>query len=204
MSVTIIDTGMGNIFSIIKVFNRLNVEIVVSENPKVIRYAEKIILPGVGHFKQAMKRLNENYLIDTLNELAFIKKTPILGICLGLQIMAQKSEEGNEMGLGWFDSDVVRFIPTISNQKVPHMGWNNITGEFTKSKLLRGITHEDEFYFVHSYHWRSKSNIEVAASTEYIYSFPSVIEMNNLYGVQFHPEKSFVSGEKILMNFIHL
>lgn len=203
MLITIVNAGTGNIFSVAKALKRFQVNIIITDDHNVIKSAEKIILPGVGHFKQAMKNLAEKNLIDILNEKAIIQKVPILGICLGMQLMACKSEEGNVPGLGWINAMVNRF-ESSNNFKIPHMGWNTLSGEFNKTRLLKGLTPDDEFYFVHSYHWNRDAVDEVAARTEYIYMFPSVIEINNLFGVQFHPEKSFKSGEIILQNFVSL
>lgn len=203
MFVTIVNAGTGNIFSIAKALKRLQVNSIITDDPEIIKSADKIILPGVGHFKQAMKQLTERKLTDVLNEKALIQKVPILGICLGMQLMSSKSEEGNTPGLGWITASVDKF-ESNNNYKVPHMGWNTLSGDFEKSRLLEGISLDDEFYFVHSYHWNREAKDEVAARTDYIYSFPSVIEKNNLFGVQFHPEKSFRSGELLINNFISL
>jgi glutamine amidotransferase len=202
--VIIIDYGMGNLHSVKKKLKRIGLTAEISSNPDVIAHAKKLILPGVGHFSKAIQNLKALHLYDALNEAVLVKKTPILGICLGLQLMARHSEEGNEEGFGWFDADVVHF--NITNQlkyKVPHMGWNCVKSE-KQSILFDGITESQEFYFVHSYHIRTNNNEDVLATTDYEYRFVSALEKDNIFGVQFHPEKSHEVGEKMLTNFLKL
>lgn len=202
--IVIIDYGMGNLHSVKKKLMRLNVNVIISSNPKDIGSADKIILPGVGHFGKAMESLNALHLIDVLNEQVLIKKKPILGICLGMQLMANKSEEGNVQGLGWFDADVVKFkIEDTLKYKVPHTGWNQI--EIVKeSALMKNVPNMSEFYFVHSYHFETKNDNDILNETEYEDRFVSAIEKENIFGVQFHPEKSHDVGELLLKNFINL
>lgn len=204
MNEVIVDYGMGNLHSVKKKLHRIGVNVEISDNPKKIAGASKLFLPGVGHFSTAIQNLKALHLYDALNEAVLVKKTPILGICLGLQLMARHSEEGNEEGFGWFDADVVHF--NITNQlkyKVPHMGWNCVKSE-KQSILFDGIPESQEFYFVHSYHIRTNNNEDVLATTDYEYSFVSALEKNNIFGVQFHPEKSHEVGEKMLTNFLKL
>lgn len=200
----IIDYGMGNLHSVKKKLQRIGVSAEISDNPAKIVGASKLLLPGVGHFAKAIHNLKSLFLFDALNEAVLVKKTPILGICLGLQLMSKHSEEGNMAGFGWFDADVVHF--SITNQlknKVPHMGWNNVKTA-KQSILFDGIPESQEFYFVHSYHIRSNKEEDVLATTEYEYSFVSALEKDNIFGVQFHPEKSHDVGEKLLANFLKL
>lgn len=204
MNEIIVDYGMGNLHSVKKKLHRIGVKAVISNNPEIIKNASKLFLPGVGHFSKAMQNLKELGLYDTLNEAVLIKKTPILGICLGLQLMAKHSEEGDMAGFGWFDADVVHFnIQDQLKHKVPHMGWNNVNA-MKKSALFEGIPESQEFYFVHSYHIKSNMEKEVLAMTDYEYNFVSALEKDNIFGVQFHPEKSHDVGEKLLSNFLKL
>ena len=199
----IVDYGMGNLFSIRKVVERLGFSCAISREPDAIRQAGKLILPGVGHFGKAMQNLESAGLIEPLQEAVLAKKTPVLGICLGMQLMAAFSEEGNARGLGWFDAQVVRFrIRNKELYKVPHMGWNTLSHEKPSSPLLKGIGPEDEFYFVHSYHVETKIPSDILSMTPYEYQFVSAIEKENIFGVQFHPEKSHGAGERMLNNFL--
>ncbi|HEX4877933.1 MAG TPA: imidazole glycerol phosphate synthase subunit HisH [Chitinophagaceae bacterium] len=203
--VLIVDYGMGNLFSIRKVAERLGYQCTISHSPEEIRRAAKLILPGVGHFGKAMQNLEQTGLIEVLHEAVLVKKTPVLGICLGMQLMASFSEEGDARGLGWFDARVERFrITNTDLYKVPHMGWNTLTHEKPASPLLQGITTADEFYFVHSYHITTNIAEDALTKTPYEYLFVSSIEKANIFGVQFHPEKSHTAGEKMLRNFLNL
>ncbi len=196
------DFGMGNLHSVERSLHRMNVVPVVSSDPAEIKKADKIILPGVGHFKKAMENLKSFNLIDELNESVLIKKIPVLGICLGLQLMTTKSEEGNISGLGWIDASVVKFsIQDTLTYKVPHIGWNKILLS-KKSNLINNIPDLSEFYFLHSYHLVSDNKEDILGETNYEYNFTSAIEKDNIMGVQFHPEKSYTAGTKLLSNFI--
>ena len=203
-SVVIIDYGMGNIQSIIRHLDHAGVHSIVSSNPNIIIAAEKLILPGVGHFGQAMKNIRTLGILDSLNEAVINKKTPIMGICLGMQLMAKYSEEGDQAGLGWFDGNVVRFkIQDKLRFKVPHMGWNYAHSAKTHN-ILQNIPSEAEFYFVHSFHFSTDVSEDVLMNTHYAYQFPSAIQKENIFGFQFHPEKSHDVGKKLLRNFIGL
>lgn len=202
--IIIINYGMGNLNSVRKKMAHLGIDAVVSDEPSDILNADKLILPGVGHFQKAIETIKALNLLDVLNECVLNKKRPILGICLGMQLMAMHSEEGNALGLGWFDADVVKFsIKNTLTHKVPHTGWNQIV-KLKESELLKGIPELSEFYFVHSYHLRCNNPIDRLNETEYEYNFTSAIEKENIFGVQFHPEKSHDVGEKLLKNFIHI
>lgn len=199
--ITIINYGMGNIGSVVKKINRIGYTPLVASNANEILSATKIILPGVGHFAAAIGKLKEMGLWDALNEAVLIKKTPILGICLGMQLMAKHSEEGDAEGLGWFDATVVRFkIKDKLKYKIPHMGWNHL--EINKqSVLFNNVELEHGFYFVHAYHIKCNQPGDVLNTTTYEYPFVSAIQRDNIVGLQYHPEKSHDAGEQILLNF---
>ncbi len=195
---------MGNLHSIQRKLQRLKIESIVTSDVSEIKVADKIILPGVGHFQMAMDNIKKLGLLDILNEVVLIKQKPILGICLGMQLMANRSEEGNADGLGWVDAEVVKFkVKDSFNYKVPHMGWNQVTIS-KPSNLMKGISNGAEFYFVHSYHLVANERADILNETEYEQKFTSAVEKNNIFGVQYHPEKSHDIGELLLKNFIDL
>lgn len=203
MRLIIVDYGMGNIHSVHKVAAKTCSAIKVSSDPGDILSGDKIILPGVGHFGKAMENLSRTGLKDALNEAVLVKKTPVLGICLGMQLMALRSEEGDTDGLGWFDAEVTRFqIKDSIHYKIPHTGWNRALIR-KKSNMMHELPIDPEFYFVHSYHIVSHNADDVLCTTQYEYEFVSAIEKDHISGVQFHPEKSHKTGEKLLSNFIH-
>jgi len=202
--IAIVDYGMGNLHSVKKKFDRIGASTVVTSDPGDLARADKLVLPGVGHFGKAMENLAERTLIDAMNEAVRVNRTPILGICLGMQLFAKQSEEGNARGLGWIDADVVRFrVDDTLRFKVPHMGWNGASA-VRPSPLLEGMTPRTEFYFVHSYHVVCHDPADVLCDTDYAYRFTSMIQRENVFGVQFHPEKSHDAGEALLKNFVYL
>lgn len=204
MNIVIVDYGMGNLNSVKRQFTRLRIDAKITSNQNEILNADKIILPGVGHFENAMNNLESLKLIDTLNEFALVKQKPILGICLGMQLMANYSEEGNVKGFGWIEANVVRFkVSDTLRYKIPHTGWNQI--EIKKqSVLMKNIAENSEFYFVHSYHFENNFTEDVLNTTLYDYYFTSAVEKNNIFGVQFHPEKSHDAGCLLIKNFVEL
>ena len=203
-TLAIVDYGMGNLHSVKKKLDRLKTTSSITSNPRDIIKADKIILVGVGHFAKAMKNIQELDLLDALSEVAIIKKKPVLGICLGMQLMAKDSEEGNTEGLGWLDANVRKMqVDDTLKFKIPHTGWNKIT-QSKKSHLMKGIPELSEFYFVHSYYLRSNETSNILNETEYCFKFTSAIEKDNIFGVQYHPEKSHDVGEVLLKNFISL
>jgi glutamine amidotransferase len=193
MKIVIINYGAGNIQSIMFAIERLGFQAVLSNNPEEIKAADKVIFPGVGEASYAMKMLKKSGL-DTLIPTL---KQPVFGICLGMQLMCNKSEEGNTEGLGIFDVDVIKFSPKV---KVPQMGWNNIYN--LKSDLFKGIAENEYMYLVHSFY--APICVETIATTNYEVAYSSALERDNFYGTQFHPEKSGDVGEQILSNFLKL
>jgi len=176
----------------------------VSSRAADIESADKIILPGVGHFGRAMSSLRQSGLLDELNEAVLARQKPVLGICLGLELMAETSEEGNAAGLGWLRARTIRFrIEDTERHKVPHMGWNQVRIR-KSSELLRGVGEGTEFYFAHSYHLALDDDDDLLCETEYEITFPSSIERGNIFGVQYHPEKSHDAGAQLLKNFVEL
>lgn len=202
--VVIVDYGMGNLHSVKKKLDRIGVQAQLTSDPDQLLRADKLILPGVGHFGKAMEHLETLGLAPALNEAVVARKTPILGICLGMQLFARRSQEGGAEGLGWLDADVVRFdMDDTRRLKVPHTGWNGVRVA-RSSPLLDGLTDQTEFYFVHAYHMVCRDSGDVLCDTDYGYPFTSVVQRENLYGVQFHPEKSHDVGELLLRNFLQL
>jgi imidazole glycerol-phosphate synthase subunit HisH len=196
------DFGMGNLHSVERSLCRMDVNPVISSDRQEIEKADKIILPGVGHFKKAMENLLNLNMIDSLNEFVLVKKKPILGICLGMQLMANSSEEGNVPGLGWIDGSVTKFnVQDTLKYKIPHTGWNQAF-ICKESPLLKNIADSSEFYFIHSYHFNSNNKADILTETIYETRFPSSVAKENIFGVQFHPEKSHATGSTILQNFI--
>ena len=204
IKILILDYGMGNIFSVQKKIKSLGVNPRISNSIEEILNADKIILPGVGHFSKAMENLKKLNLINALNEKVLEKKTPILGICLGMQLMALSSEEGKSNGLGWFDATVRKFnIQDKLNFKVPQMGWNTISIN-KKSDLMKNISDQSEFYFIHSFYMKCSKEEDILNTTVYESEFVSGIQKDNIFGVQYHPEKSHEIGEKMFKNFIQI
>jgi glutamine amidotransferase len=200
--IVIIDYGLGNLNSIANMFKRVGVQAAISSDPEIIAAADKLVLPGVGAFDAGMRNLNESGLLPVLNKCVLERKILVLGLCLGMQLMARESEEGQIPGLGWLDASVVRFnIPDDQRQlKIPHMSWNTL--EIQKAHpLFSEMVDEPRFYFVHSYHLLCHQTEDVLARTEYGYRFDSVVARGNIMGVQFHPEKSHKFGMRLLKNY---
>lgn len=199
--IVIVDYQMGNVGSIVNMLKRVGAEATVSSDEAVVRSADRLILPGVGAFDRGMKNLNDSGLVPTLSEKVLNQKTPFLGICIGMHLLTEGSEEGGLPGLGWIKGETVRFkfAAEGNGHKIPHMGWNTLTVK-KPNKLLASMDEEPRFYFVHSYHLRCDA-ADVLATTCHGYEFPSAVAKGNILGTQFHPEKSHKFGMKILKNF---
>ncbi len=200
--ITVVDYGMGNLGSVKNMLKYLGYDSIISSEPKEIENAKKIILPGVGFFDKAMQKLESLKLISVLNEKALIKKTPILGICLGMQLLTYGSEEGVLPGLGWIPARTVRF-PRNNGLKVPHMGWN-LVKPVNGSTLTQNLPDVSRFYFVHSYYVTVENQTNSVLKTNYGVEFDAAIQNDNIFGTQFHPEKSHKFGMQILKNFARL
>ena len=204
MIISILDYNMGNISSVFWALSKNNIECKVIRTYDEIISADKIILPGVGHFGKAIDYLQSNKLDEALCKSILENKKPILGICLGMQLMCQRSEEGETSGLGWFEASVTKMhVENNLKYKIPHIGWN--TAERAKEiQIFKGIEPEDEFYFIHSYCVAKTTNDEAFCETTFESKFLSALNKENIYGVQFHPEKSHEPGFQLLKNFAEL
>jgi glutamine amidotransferase len=200
----IVDYGMGNLGSIQNMLKKVGSKALISSDKSVIESADKLILPGVGAFDHAIRNLKNLGLADVLDEKVLKEKTPILGICLGMQVITRKSEEGTMPGLGWLDAETLRFRFDGNTQlKIPHMGWNTIDVK-QDAQLFRGMFPEPRFYFVHSFYVKCMDEKNVLATTRHGIDFASSVVKENIYGVQFHPEKSHKFGKKVLRNFVEM
>jgi len=199
--IVIVDYKMGNIGSILNMLKKIGIPSTISSDPKEIMAAEKLILPGVGSFDNGMSNLERSGLLPVLNEKVLNGKTPVLGICLGMQLLTRKSEEGRSSGLGWIAADTVRFQFGADKQglKIPHMGWNSVS--FIRGSRISSGLEEPRFYFVHSFPVRCDRDENILGRTIYGYEFASAIYKDNIIGVQFHPEKSHRFGLTLFRNF---
>ena len=201
--ISIIDYGVGNVQAFLNLFDRLGIKAKRANNTKLLEEASHLILPGVGHFDYAMKKINNSGLRDSLEKLVINSKVPLLGICVGMQMLANSSDEGDLPGLGWISGNVRAFSSNEDSSKLPlpHMGWNTL--DVYKSEDLFGKFSEKltEYYFLHSYYFDAKDKSLVSATSNYGFNFDAAISLGNIYGVQFHPEKSHKWGEQLLENF---
>jgi glutamine amidotransferase len=201
--IVIVDYGVGNLGSILNMFKKVGVSATISADPETIQAADKLLLPGVGSFDAGMHSLDKSKLRPLLEVSVLHLKKPVLGICLGMQLMARCSSEGVLPGLSWIDAEVARLDPKDPKLKIPHMGWN-IVSRVKEDPLLAGLTEESRFYFVHSYHVMCKNQADVLLNTEYGQFFHSAFRCGNIWGVQFHPEKSHKFGMRLLKNFAEI
>lgn len=202
--IAIVDYGMGNLGSIFNMFKKVGAAAKITSDFNAIKNASKIVLPGVGAFDNAMRRLNESGLSDLLNFKALEEGVPFLGICLGMQLLTESSEEGRLSGLGLFPAKTIKFcFNKEDNLKIPHMGWN-IVEKTNPGPLTKGFSEDARFYFVHSYYVRVENEKNSILKTKYGIEFDSGIQKDNIFGVQFHPEKSHKFGMKLFENFIKI
>lgn len=203
--IALIDYGVGNIRAFLNIYKKLNKPIKVATTASDLKNISKIILPGVGNFDYAMKRFKESGMMEQASDLVLNYNVPVLGICVGMQMLAKSSEEGMQDGLGWVDANVVRFDESKISFKthLPHMGWNDVA-PVKSNPLLEGFESKAKFYFLHSYYFQCGAESQVLAETEYGIKFSSIINQNNVYGIQCHPEKSHENGIQLLDNFANL
>ncbi len=201
----IVNYGLGNIHAIANIYKRLNIEVGIASTPEDLRLATKIILPGVGAFDGAMARLNASGMRDTLDEVVVRGGKPVIGICVGMQMLANRSDEGAMEGLGWIEGEVKKFDATRLSQKtrLPHMGWNDVTPRLNGG-LFRNLESDARFYFLHSYYFVPRNPEHVLSITDYNGPYASTVGCGNVYGVQFHPEKSHQWGIQLLKNFAEM
>ena len=201
--IAIVDTGMCNIDSMWRAVEECGAKGDVTTNPADLDLADKIVLPGVGAFPDAMAALEQTGFADAIRENVLVHEVPFLGVCLGMQLLATRGDEVRPtVGLGLVDAHVVRLVPT-HDERVPHVGWNEVHPAFT-SPLLAGIPDATDFYFVHSFHMQCVDNADVLATTPYCGGFTSIVQRGHIMGTQFHPEKSQVHGLRLLRNFVEL
>jgi len=202
--VVVVDYGMGNIDSVVRAAKECDVNVIVTDNPFDFEGAGNIILPGVGAFGEGMRNIRKRGIDNTLKEYVLERRIPFLGICLGMQLLAETSfEEGEHEGLGWIKGEVRRLIPDNPHTRIPHMGWNEVN-IIRKSRLFEGIPSGEDFYFVHGYHLVCADKDAALATTPYCGGFVSAVSLDNIFGVQFHPEKSQYFGIQLLNNFLAL
>ena len=203
--ITILDYGSGNLNAIKNIYERLNIPFEFADTKEQITKAEYIILPGVGAFDETISTLQNKGFLDVLNKKVLEEKVPILGICVGMQMLADSSEEGTLAGLGWIQGSVKKFDKNLipGKPKIPHLGWNSI--EITRDcPLFKNVDPAVGFYFVHSYYYECADEANVVCKTEYGKVFHSAVNRENIFGVQFHPEKSHDNGIQLLKNFANL
>ena len=203
MKVAIINYGMGNLGSVRRSFEEIGAEVVIANHPSTLYEVNRIVLPGVGAFPEGMSHLTKGGWVEALQETVLDMKKPLLGICLGMQMLADRGDEGVETyGLGLIAGRVKRIDQLGSDQRVPHMGWNEVHYRDTEHPLFQHIPNGSDFYFVHSYAFETKSAESLLATTQYGTSLTAVVAKNNIFGCQFHPEKSSKAGRQLLKNFM--
>lgn len=200
--IVVVDYGVGNIASVLNMLKRVGAKAKASNSREDIEQADKLILPGVGAFDAGMQTLRSSGLIEVLNEQVLNKHKPVMGVCLGSQMLGNGSEEGNEPGLGWIDMDIVRFEKR-DGRKVPHMGWNEVNPQL-QHPILTGIDKQSRFYFVHSYYMLPRYAENTLLTANYDQQFTAAVVKDNIFGFQFHPEKSHKFGVRLFKNFVEL
>ena len=198
--ITIVDYGMGNLGSVFNMFKKIGIASKITSDLEEIKTATKLLLPGVGSFDKAMQKINNSGIKQVLDQKVLIEETPILGICLGMQLLTNSSEEGKEKGLGYINASTIKFSFLDKKMKVPHMGWN-LVKKSTTSLLTADLEEESRFYFVHSFYVKVKNRENSILKTKYGLEFDSAIQNKNIYGAQFHPEKSHRFGMKLHKKF---
>jgi len=203
--ITLVNYGLGNIQAFVNIYKRLNIAACIASTADELAEAERIVLPGVGAFDWAMTKLNESGMRERLDDLILRRNRPVLGVCVGMQMMAKRSDEGLLPGLGWIDAEVRRFDESTFNQAthLPHMGWNNVSAK-SFDDIFHGMEGGSRFYFLHSYYFAPARDDQVLALTSYNGLFASAVRAGNIFGVQFHPEKSHQWGIQLLKNFAEL
>ncbi len=199
--ISIVDYGVGNIMALTNVYRRLNIPVSVARTRADLAGCSKLILPGVGAFDNVIQQFTGSPLRAEVEELVLRQRVPVLGICVGMQILAESSEEGTEQGLGWVAGTVRRFRDP--HRALPHMGWNDVAPS-PSSALFRGLEQDARFYFLHSYYFACARASDMLAQTEYGGGFTCAVQREHIFGVQFHPEKSHHWGERLLKNFAEL
>ncbi|ASC64864.1 imidazole glycerol phosphate synthase subunit HisH [Achromobacter denitrificans] len=201
--IAIVDYDIGNVGSVQNMLRKIGAQATITRDPAVLRAADKLILPGVGAFDEAIHNLRRFDLFDLLNELVQQERKPILGVCLGAQLMTKSSEEGSQAGLGWLDARIVKFKATSHQPlRIPHMGWNVVNPVRPDMEIFQNVVRPMRFYFVHSYHMVADSPEIALAHTPYGHDFCSVLGNDNILAMQFHPEKSHNYGLQVYRNFV--
>jgi glutamine amidotransferase len=203
MKLVVVDAGIGNLGAIPNMLKRIGASATVTNERSQIEAADRLILPGVGAFDPAMQTLNDLGIVDALTEKATVERVPILGVCLGMQLLFERSEEGSLPGLGWISGRVMKFALNGADRtlRIPHMGWNWVE-RANDAALFAGFEETPRFYFAHSYHVEPADVADVAGWTEYGYRFAASVQHENIGGIQFHPEKSHRFGLKVFENFL--
>lgn len=202
--IRIVDYGVGNVQAFLNLFKRSGLQAQRAETPEALRDASRLVLPGVGHFDHAMQRLNNSGMRSYLEELVLVKSVPVLGICVGMQMLAKGSDEGILPGLNWIPGRVRKLVSNQHSARLPmpHMGWNDLQPNAGSNLLSRGFDDSPQFYFLHSYYFDAEDRADVAATAEYGFNFDAVVSRGHIHGVQFHPEKSHHWGAQLLRNFV--
>jgi glutamine amidotransferase len=202
LKVGVVQYGNGNVHAVMRALTRCSVDPIIVDKPEKISNCDKLIFPGVGHFKNAMDALVSGNWISALEKFAIEDKKPFLGICLGMQLLSEFSEEGDISGLGWIHGKVIKMQKGDSTIKIPHMGWNQLLKR--NGTILQDVTGNDFFYFTHSYHWADVAAEEILCTTIYGTEIITGVKKENIWGVQFHPEKSYESGKKVIQLFLQI